>query len=336
MNKEFYVADLDSTSDVLGELNALNHWIRNNQDKKETHHIVIKREYEGEIHFQTKENFLPYVREAIEGWPEENVSLVMGDVHLKTNVKNWFAGTEYKEFNANLISTPFELLRRTVVNKGNKAIPKPRHYDRKVKRFICLNGASKLHRAKLVTDLFENGMDSYGYISWINRYGNNIHKKHFKNSKFQGQELKLDFTGKEIDEGQNQEILPDPYHYAGFEIVNESIISDTSLFITEKTWKPVLYDKIFIVHGCKNTMKFLINHGFEPYTELYDHEAFDSLPYNERYSAMWNEIEKLIQYTPEDWTEIYSRNEMKSKLSHNRSVFEQMLIPSWRDIVNAG
>ena len=50
---------------------------------------------------------------------------------------------------------------------------------------------------------------------------------------------------------------------------------------------------------------------------------------------MWNEIEKLMQYTPEDWTEIYSKNEMKSKLSHNRTVFEQMSIPGWRDIVNA-
>jgi hypothetical protein len=336
MNKEFHIVDLDSTSDILGQLNALNYWIRNNQNKKETHHIVIKREYEGEIHFQVKENFLPYVRESLKDWPEENVTIIMGDVHLKTNVKNWFAGTERKEFNANLISTPLELLRRTMINRRDNTIKKPKVYERKIKRFICLNGAAKTHRAKLVTDLFNNGLDGFGYISWINRYGNDVPDEYFTNPKFQGQELKLDFTGKEIDEGQNQEILPMHYHYAGFEIVNESIISDTSLFITEKTWKPILYDKIFIVHGCKDTMKFLIDYGFKPYTELYDHEAFDSLPYNERYRAMWNEIEKLVQYTPEDWTEIYSRNEIKEKMSHNRTVFENMTIPSWRDILDAG
>ena len=35
MNKEFYIVDLDCTHDILGQLNALNYWIRNNQDKKE-------------------------------------------------------------------------------------------------------------------------------------------------------------------------------------------------------------------------------------------------------------------------------------------------------------
>ena len=83
-------------------------------------------------------------------------------------------------------------------------------------------------------------------------------------------------------------------------------------------------------------MKFLIDNGFEPYKEFYNHEAFDSLPYNERYSAMWNEIEKLMQYTPEDWTEIYQRDDIKAKLNHNRTVFENMLIPNWKGNCNVG
>ena len=335
MNKELHIVDLDCTHDILGQLNALNYWISNNQDKKETHHIVIKRVWEGEIHFQTKENFLPYVREALVGWPEDNASLVMADVNLKENVDKWFAGTDNKVFPVNMVSAPFELLSRTITNKNNKSIKQPKAYERKIKRFICLNGAAKTHRAKLVTDLFDNGVDGFGEISWINRYGNNVPDHYFTNPKFQGDDLKLDFTGKEIDEGQNQEILPPNYHYVGFEIVNESIVSDTSLFITEKTWKPILYNKIFIVHGCKDTMKFLIDNGFEPYTELYNHEAFDSLPYNERYSAMWNEIETLAQKTPEEWTELYQQDDIKAKLSHNRNVFENMLIPSWKSEINA-
>jgi hypothetical protein len=335
MNKEFYIVDLDCTHDILGQLNALNYWIRNNQDKKETHHIVIKRVWEGEIHFQTKENFLPYVREALEGWSEENASLVMADVNLKENVARWFAGTENKKFPVNIVSAPFELLKRTAENKNNKSIVQPKAYERKIKRFVCLNGAAKIHRAKLVSDLYHNGMNQYGDISWINRYGNNIPKQFFT-STWKGTELKLDFTGEEIDNGHNQEILPPHYHYAGFEIVNESIVSDTSLFITEKTWKPILYNKIFIVHGCKDTMKFLIDSGFKPYTEVYNHEAFDSLPYNERYSAMWNEIEKLMQYTPEDWTRIYQENDIIKKLNHNRSVFENMLVPNWKVSCNVG
>ena len=51
---------------------------------------------------------------------------------------------------------------------------------------------------------------------------------------------------------------------------------------------------------------------------------------------MWNEIEKMMQYTPEDWTEIYSRDDVKAKLSHNRMLFESMKIPSWRDIIDVG
>ena len=36
MKKELHIFDLDSTHDITGELNALNFWIRNNQDKKDT------------------------------------------------------------------------------------------------------------------------------------------------------------------------------------------------------------------------------------------------------------------------------------------------------------
>jgi hypothetical protein len=335
MNKELHIVDLDHTHDITGQLNVLAFWIRNNQDKKDTHHIVIKRVWEGEIHFLIKENFLPYVREALANWPANNVSLVMADVYLERNVTQWFAGTGDTDFPIKCISAPFELLKRTIENKNNKAIVQPKLYERKAKRFICLNGAAKIHRAKLVSDLYNNGMDSFGYISWINRYGNNVPKQFYTNEKFKGDELKLDFTGEELDKGNNQEVLPPIYGYAGFEIVNESIVSDTSLFLTEKTWKPILYNKIFIVHGCKDTMKFLIDNGFEPYTELYNHEAFDNLPYKERYNAMWIELQKLMHCTAEDWTGIYQDVNIKKKLIHNTNIFRNKIITNWKNEIDA-
>ena len=51
---------------------------------------------------------------------------------------------------------------------------------------------------------------------------------------------------------------------------------------------------------------------------------------------MWNEIEKLMQYTPEDWTELYQQNDIKAKLNHNRTVFENMFIPNWKGECDVG
>jgi len=334
-DKQVVEFDLDSESNVADGVQKIAHWIRNNMSKHKTHYIVIKRMLEGEIHFLQKDNFLTQLSESIPVEWENSVSLVMADVNLEKNLNEWFKGTSRKRSVVKGVSTPFSLLRRTIGYLQDKNVPLPKVVENKNKKFICLNGAAKPHRARLVSDLYVKGYQRDGWISWVNRYGKLNHKKYFPHPDFKGEDMVIDFDHKQIDTGVNQEILPHQYPYAGFEIVNESIISDTSIFVTEKTWKPVLYEKVFIPHGPRNMIKFLMDNGFQPYTELYDIE-FDSLPYEERYKAMWEQIDKLMEMSTQDWENVYKNNIIiKSKLKHNAQVFRNLQLKSWQAQLDA-
>ena len=334
-NREVVEFDLDSESNVADGVRKVAHWIRTNPDKQTSHHIVIKRLLEGEIHFLQKDNFLTQLSDSIPVEWENNVSLIMADVNLKENLDIWFKGTSRKKAIVNGVPTPFSLLQRTVNYLQDKNVPLPKLVQNKNRKFICLNGAAKPHRARLVGDLYNKGYQNDGWISWVNRYGKLNHKKHFPHPDFKGEDIILDFDQEQIDTGVNQEILPHQYPYAGFEIVNESITSDTSIFITEKTWKPVLYEKVFIPHGPRNMIKFMMDHGFQPYTELYDIE-FDSLPYEERYTSMWKQIDKLMEMSTQDWENVYKHNIIiKSKLKHNAQVFRNIQPSSWQSQLDA-
>lgn len=332
MNKEVVEFDLDKESNVMDGVRKLQYWITNNKKLQDTHHIVVIRKLEGEIHFLQKDHFMLALTECFSNWNGEG-TLVMADANLDSNAGKWFIGSELKRVPINLIPQPLALLQRTINYLNDKTLVQPKPVDRKSKKYICLNGAAKPHRARLVSDLYDNDYENDGWISWVNRYGKLNHKKHFPNPKFQGEDMILDHNAESIDQKSNQELLPYQYHYAGFEIVNESIVSDTSVFLTEKIWKPILYRKVFIVNGCKGTMKFLKNNGFEIYNELFNVE-FDKLDYIHRYDAMWTQIEKLMEHTASDWTEIYQDKIIKQKLEHNANVFRNLKEKSWREILN--
>ena len=330
--KQVQIFDIDSESLIEDGLAKVSWWIKTNQDKLSTHIIVIKREIEGEVHFLQKDNFLTAVYDSIQNWPKEQTFLVMADVNLVDNIDTWFKGTAERVVPLTALSYPFSLLLRTRNIIQDKTIQQPKNVAGKNKKFICLNGASKPHRAKLVNRLYENNYHEDGWISWVNRYGK-LPKKYFSNDMWKGEDLVIDLDNESIDKGQNQEILPTQYHYAGFEIVNESIDSDTSIFLTEKVWKPILYNKIFILHGTKNSYQFLIDHGFEPYTELYDH-SFDSLDKELRFEAMYSEVEKLMNYTTTEWQEIYHDKVILDKIKHNSNTFRNLHIDSWLSNLN--
>ena len=332
MTKEVQIFDIDKEAVVSDGLAKVRWWIQNNQDKINTHNIVIKREIEGEVHFLQKDIFLTELHDSLRNWPAEQCFLVMADVNLESNIEQWFKGTAEKIAPIKGIAHPMSLLIRTRDFIQNKSIRQPKNVDEKTKKFICMNGAAKPHRAKLIDRLYADNYHDQGWITWVNRYGK-LPKKYFTNSIWQGEDLLLDFNNETIDQGQNQELLPSQYHYAGFEIVTESIASDTSLFLTEKTWKPILYNKIFILLGTKDSYKFLIENGFEPYSELYDH-SFDSDNFDLRFEKLYEQINNLMNYSPEEWTEIYQDKIIQEKIKHNSHTFKNLQVDNWLKQVN--
>ena len=325
---EKVIFDLDAN--ILDELNRVEWWCKNNQDKVDTHQPCIVRMMEGEVHFTKKDIFLFRLKDDIlPKWPKNNVALVMSDVRLEQNLEHWFGEKDLLV----PVSHPLALLKRTVSYMNNKSIRQPKAHNDIQRKYICMNAAAKKHRADLLTDIFARGYKADGFYSWLNRYGTMKQKDFERPEIFAGMTANLDFDGKQIDEGNTQELLPPQYWYAGFDIVQESIVSDTSIFITEKTWKPILFSKIFIPHGTRGMIGWLKSEGFETYDELYD-SSFDSLPYEERYPAMFKEIEKLMNLSISDWKDIYNDKEISQKIKHNQQTFRNKQIKNWQTILD--
>ena len=81
----------------------------------------------------------------------------------------------------------------------------------------------------------------------------------------------------ESDHQGFQELIPLEYYQTNCDLVLESTID--TLFITEKTWKPIVFKKPFLVWGGRGIHAKLKELGFELYEELFDY-SFDDLHWN--------------------------------------------------------
>ena len=185
----------------------------------------------------------------------------------------------------------------------------------------------------MVEKLFPNGWNEKGYITYPNRYGANT--KHMANENFQGQELLLDFNAKTIDEKSNQEILPEQYRQAVFDIVNESIVSDTSVFITEKVWKPILNKTPFVVLGSKGTCKHLEKFfGIKMFPDMINY-SFDYVDYPQRFDRLVNDnLRRIIDMPIDDINKWLNTAKVQNILSQNQAKLINTKIPSLVDCID--
>ena len=112
-------------------------------------------------------------------------------------------------------------------------------------------------------------------------------------------------------------IVPDEYLKSAVNFVCETQI-DCATHITEKTVKNFFYKKPFLTFASKNYYKFLTDHGFVLYDELFDY-SFDGIgQYGKRLKAYMIECEKILQMDLNGLMSIIST--LKYKLNHNYQI----------------
>ncbi len=284
---------------------------------KEKPYIVVCNTLEGEIHHSRPDEYIEELHSLLREYDPEKCILVMADAYLVKNYDRWCKNHKEKKVFGHVIFYPYALLQRTI-NYYNKNPIKRKHLPNKYKHFICMNAAAKPHRFRMVEKMFSEGWDKKGYITYLNRYGENT--SHMANENFQGQTLTLDFDGKQIEQNENQEIMPREYKQAVFDIVNESIISDTSLFLTEKVWKPILYKNPFIILGSKGTCKHLEKYwGIKLHNDMINY-SFDYVDYPHRFNRIVDDNLRRIMNTPieelNEWLNLESTQEILSYNQH--------------------
>lgn len=185
------------------------------------------------------------------------------------------------------------------------------------KHFLSINRRDSLNRRFLNYSLHKNNLFDFGYVSHQRVEENGIHKYKAEHI----QEIKLLATRNDFDVkyfleyGYKKHFLdvalnkPDSVYSfkfhrdlsakSCFEIVTETDICD-SLFMTEKTLKPILYKSPFLLCGSYLSLYRLKSFGFQTYDSIFD-ESYDSEPvYYDRMAIILDNIKRLCSMSVEE------------------------------------
>ena len=102
------------------------------------------------------------------------------------------------------------------------------------------------------------------------------------------------------------------YTNAFVEIVHETDIN--SFFITEKTIRPILFKKPFIIMGCQGYMEGMKKLGFETFDRWLD-ERYDQAEGKHRYDSILRRIDQIGSMSYESCTQM--NLEMQEVIEHN-------------------
>ena len=218
--------------------------------------------------------------------------------------------------------------------------------DKKPYKYVCYNANGKEYRQFLVTELFRRGLDKYGLISLLYRYGSSSQiLDNFTES------LGFDTTkgyGKSVDEYAKTEMVKrvplildqtveqvdawdrpvDVNHIKNsyFNIVTESYMYNKSLpqshktifEMSEKTYK-ALNCQPFIHLGSYGVLKYMKSMGYETFPELFDESYDDIINHTDRLLAVVDAIEKVCKMDDRKFHDIYCK-EVIPKVIHNREL----------------
>jgi len=134
------------------------------------------------------------------------------------------------------------------------------HSDKKYD-FLYLNKEPRPHRKKLYNKLHSKGI-----------LVNSIHTN-WPERKLPA-EYELPWAQDYPKYGMDQDIFEKPYNDTAVSIVSETNDGDREIFMTEKIWKPIIAQQMFIVHGNHLYLQKLRELGFRTFNSYFE-EAYD-------------------------------------------------------------
>lgn len=114
-------------------------------------------------------------------------------------------------------------------------------------------------------------------------------------------------------------ITKSDYEKTFISVISETLVDEGTLFITEKTWKPIMVGHPFMVLGNKGTLKYLKSIGYKTFSPWINEEYDDISDSTIRLNKIVNELDKLSKKSVEELQDI--RKEMKDVCKHNHENF---------------
>ena len=134
------------------------------------------------------------------------------------------------------------------------------HSDKKYD-FLYLNKEPRDHRMKLYNKLLNKGvLENSLYTNWPGR-------------KLPAN-YELPWAQDYPQYGMDQDIHEKPYNDTACSIVSETNDNDHEVFMTEKIWKPIIAQQLFVVHGNYLYLQKLKEMGFKTFNNYFE-EVYD-------------------------------------------------------------
>jgi hypothetical protein len=216
---------------------------------------------------------------------------------------------------------------KTSYNDYIYTLPKIKEIDkRRSHYYLCLNrNSERLHRAQLILQLIKNGIFEKGKISLFKSSGLDKFAEgnpDYKNLIVDRYPFILDEENPKTVAMMNGYLTKkDMWLNTYFSVVNETSILPNTVFITEKTIRPMLYYHPFIIWGNPKTLEYLKKLGFETFPELFNEDYDQIIDHEQRLSCIMDNINNLCN---KDLTEVHKiYQEIKPKLIHNYNLLKR-------------
>ena len=289
--------------------------------------ILFDDSMEGNIFNSALDHFRKEIK-IPDNWQKERIYYSNGDANLLQNFNK-----DGDHFLGHAISNPFALLDRTryYIKREPKCAVEPQNPALADRHFLLLCAVPKLHRYQLIDQLHHTGQMHNGWYTWLEiRMPTPAQWIAQGSSSWRGAQATLDLDNNTIETGIAQEIVPQEYYRAFFDIALESIVDDRIIFYTEKTWKNLLRGKLFLPLGGQNGVKYLQSLGFEIYTELFNYD-WDTKPSMHRIPLFVDEIVRLCRTPLRTLKQAYLDNqrELDAKIQHNQQLANSLHGHQW-------
>ena len=155
--------------------------------------------------------------------------------------------------------------------------------------FLYLNKQPRDHRGILYNKLLkENVLSNSLYTNWPTRK--------------LPPEYELPWAQDYPHYGMDQDIYEQPYVDTVCSIVSETNDNDTDVFMTEKIWKPIIAQQVFVVHGNHLYLQKLREIGFKTFGSYFD-ESYDLISDRDKKIDAIVSLCKHLRTV--DWQDIY-------------------------------
>ena len=173
------------------------------------------------------------------------------------------------------------------------------HYNKL--HFLCFNGIPRLNRILMFNELNNNEKLKGKSITTLRGKDKNYY---------------FDIVNWEKQTLSSGAHLNIKAHLDSFvNIVTETLFDDQSIFLTEKTYKPIYMCQPFIIFGNPHSLKKLKELGYKTFDKWWDESYDDEMDVNLRFQKIVIILEKITEWDMDKCFEI--KKEMEETLIHN-------------------